>query len=433
MAPSYVFVLHSGDGYYTDDLVGNALRCLHAVQRSVRAASPDFVPTTAVLFADPHRGIECVYSSAVPDRNHSLDRVAATHPSLTDAAGAVFSSEEGQTAEQQMSSFAQLFRLRSHQLLQDAVLQAAQAHNNTVATEATVKASSSPVKGFKSLTTEVSSSTATAAVDMWGSLAGALLAATCFLRAHPSSAFRVASAEEGDASKASAGTAAQQEAGAGNGTGHAGPPPPPPRSAGSVVVFSDADVGGAAPPPYSAECALAVAAVTASKMGVPVSCFGGAVATAAETAATNRLTALAASLGGVCAARFRLQDLGQLLDGASAAATRVGTGVRQRRDRIASQYIVGPTMLPLTPSESAGAQGGAVLPAASPPSKRSRTESGGAPCVSHMGWLCPSCMAVVHRHLGDSSAAPATEDSAGGGGGGADHQVGPPCPYCRDV
>ncbi|CAJ1991839.1 hypothetical protein conserved [Leishmania donovani] len=444
MPSSYVCVLHSSNGYYTDDLVGNALRCVHALQCSLRAGAPDFIPSIAVFFADPHRGVKCVYSSAVPDRNHALDRVGATYPVLSDATGSVFSPDEdggggwrgGDTAERTVA-FAQLFRLRSPQILQQAILSAVQEHNSTVPT-AGAKADASSVKGFSetSPAPSASASPSSDATSMWSSLAGALLASLCYLRAHPSSAFRAADRDEADGE---AGEAPGEAAAGDSSSSDAVNSAPPPRSAGSVLVFSDAKA--AAVPPYSAECALAMTAVTASKMGVTVSCFGEAVLHTDST--ENRLVALASSLGGFCAGRFSLHDLGHLLDGASAAVSLIGNRPRQRRDRIASQYVVGPTMLPQTPLRKRRAVDAALAESSTADFEKATTEKADTAVsfgakddehASYLGWLCPSCMAVIYRPstevAGATTSDSRTED---GGGSGTDQGMGPRCPYCSKV
>ncbi|KAK7201999.1 hypothetical protein NESM_000268000 [Novymonas esmeraldas] len=425
MPSPYVCILHSSSGSYTDDLVGNALQCLSAMQRSVRAGAPDFVPAIAVYFADPHTGTNCVFSSALPDSNHAMeDRVGGVCPALADSTGSVFQTEEGEEgpratgAAERTVAFAQLFRFRSPRLLQQAVLRAAQEYNTRASSAA---AAPRPVSGKSTETppTAALESPLPEAPNVWGSLAGALLAALCFLRAHSSSAFHVAAAEstedEPDVASSSL-----------------------PRSAGGILVFSDARAP--APPTYSAECAFAVAAVTASKMGVTVSCFGDAVLDA--DASESRLVAVASSLGGCCAARFTLPDLGYVLDGASAAAGVVGRHARQKRDRIASQYVVAPAMLPQVPRceppPPLDSSAAASLEDFAVSGKRARTESAAGGAVpdgvgkercSYLGWLCPSCMAVIYRgptELTDTAASdPSAED-----GGVADHTAAPSCPYC---
>ncbi|CAG9580427.1 conserved hypothetical protein [Leishmania major strain Friedlin] len=444
MPSSYVCILHSSNGHYTDNLVGNALRCVHALQCSVRTGAPDFIPSIAVFFADPHRGAKCVYSSAVPDRNHALDRLGATYPVLSDATGSVFSPEEdgggggtgGGTAERTVA-FAQLFRLRSPQILQQAILRAAQEHNSTVPT-AGARVDASSVKEFRETSTAPSASASPSpdAPNMWSSLAGALLASLCYLRAHSSSAFRAANRDEADAEAGEApGEAASGDSSSSDAVNFA----PPPRSAGSVLVFSDAKA--AAVPPYSAECALAMAAVTASKMGVTVSCFGEAVVHTDST--ENRLVALACSLGGFCAGRFSLHDLGHLLDGASAAVSLIGSRARQRRDRIASQYVVGPTMLPQAPLRKRRAVAAALAEDSTVDFKRATTEEVDTAVAldakddehaSYLGWLCPSCMAVIYRPSTEV-AVTTTSDSRteDGGGSGMGQAMGPRCPYCSKV
>ncbi|CAJ1034287.1 hypothetical protein NXY56_005884 [Leishmania guyanensis] len=441
MPSSYVCLLHSSNGCYTDDLVGNALRCVHAVQSSVRASAPDFIPLIAVFFADPYRGTKCVYSSAVPDRNHALDRVGATYPALSDATGSVFSPEgdggdggtESDAAERTLA-FAQLFRFRSPLILQQAVLRAAQEHNNTMLT-ASAKDDASSVKGFRepSAAASASASLSSDATNMWSSLAGALLASLCYLRAHPSTAFRAAARDE--AENGAGETPAEAAAGDSTSSGDVNSAPPP-RSAGSILVFSDASATEV--PPYSAECALAVAAMTASKMGVTVSCFGEAVLQTDLT--ENRLVALASSLGGFCAARFSFHDLGHLLDGASAAMSLIGGRARQRRDRIASQYVVGPTMLPLVPPRVCRAADVASTEDSMLDLKKARTENADTAIAprakdseypSYLGWLCPSCMAVIYRSSTEITTSDARPED--GGGRGTGQAMGPRCSYCCKV
>ncbi|KAG5496350.1 hypothetical protein JKF63_02652 [Porcisia hertigi] len=437
MPNSYVWILHSSSGYYTDELVGNALRCVHAVQCSVRAGAPDFIPSIAIFLADPSRGIQCVYSSAVPDRNHTLERVGATYPPLSDTTGLVFAPEEnggeggrvGSGSSERTLAFAQLFRLRSSLLLQQAVLRAVEDHHRTMPS-----ASGSADASFMNRPNDLSIAASPSApspsdpANMWGSLAGALLAALCYLRAHPSSAFHATNGDKTDAAVGEQpGEAALGESVSRGGVNSS----PLPRSAGSVLVFSDAKAAPA--PSYSAECALAMTAVTASKMGVTVSCFGEAVLPI--DSAENRLVALASSLGGLCADRFSLKDLGHLLDGASAAVSLIGSQARQRRDRIASQYVVGPTMLPLVPRRERSPAEDSALDF-----KKVRIDNvdittasvkRGSGHTSYLGWLCPSCMAVMHRSSAEvtgvmPSDAP-TEDS---GGSGTVRAVAPRCPYC---
>ncbi|KAG5470695.1 hypothetical protein LSCM1_01941 [Leishmania martiniquensis] len=442
MSSSYVCILHSSSGYYTDELVGSALRCVHAVQCSVRAGAPDFIPSIAVFFADPYRGIECVYSSAVPDRNHALDKVGATYPALADATGSVFSLDEeggdgraGDGIAERAVAFAQLFRLRSPLLLQQAVLRAAQEYNSTLPT-AGATADASSVKGPRepSNAAPAFASLSSDATNMWSSLAGALLASLCYLRAHPSSAFRAATRDEtdGEAREAPVETASLDSTSTG-----AVNCAPPPRSAGNVLVFSDAKPDVA--PLYSAECALAVAAVTASKMGVVVSCFGEAVQ---ETESReNRLVALASSLGGFCGGRFSLHDLGHLLDGPNVAVSLTGSGARQRRDRIASQYVVGPTMLPQVSPQVRRTADADSAKDSTPGLKKARAEavdmavaSGtkGGDQASYLGWLCPSCMAVIYRPSKEATGRTFVCDCAeAGSGSGATQAVNPRCPYCR--
>lgn len=424
MPSSYVCVLHSGNGFYTDALVGNALRCLHAVQGSVRANAPDFIPSIAVFLADPQSGARCIYSSVVPDRNHALDRVAATYPPLADASGNVFALDDGaaETQAERTTAFAQLFRLRSPQFLQQAVLLAVQKQNATAPISTGVEH-----EGFAS----VASSTPSYVLppldgdDTWGSLAGALLACLCYLRAHASSAVASSGVDDADVDASDV-----QDDLEGNVSGKGAPSS---YNSSKVMVFSDAGTKEA--PSYSAECALAVAAVTASKMGVVVSCFGDAVVQAAST--ENRLVGLASSLGGFCAARFTLADLGQLLDGES-GLTKGSTGnrTRQKRDRIASQFVVGPTMLPRVPAPSSTIKNAS----GESPVKKEKKDIGavGAAAArerfSHLGWLCPSCMAILYRspgELSDSSLLSSSrlinhppED------GGAEQELSGRCPYC---
>lgn len=428
MPSTYVCVLHSGNGFYTDTLVGNALQCLHAVQRSVRATAPDFIPSIAVFLADPQNGARCVFSSVVPDRNHALDRVAATYPPLADANGALFAFDDDSTGgcgedgkvREKTTAFAQLFRLRSPLLLQQSVLRAVRVQNAKAPTSAGVAH-----EGFVNMTASASPSTISAendSEDAWGPLAGALLASLCYLRAHPSSAMAEAGADDTETN------ASDAPDGLVEGGAHAA------RSAGRIFVFSDACAMAA--PSYSAECALAMGVVTASKMGVVVSCFGDAVVQ--RDATENRLVGLASSLGGFCAARFTLADLGQLLDGESAATDggdTAGSRARQKRDRITSQYVVGPTMLPRT----------ALTPSAlektslDVPMKSAKVEeadgSGDRAAAaheqaSHLGWLCPSCMAIIYRSPRELPEATGTSNSRGEDGG-EEQGLEVKCPYCH--
>ncbi|KAL7699843.1 hypothetical protein N2W54_002801 [Lotmaria passim] len=402
MPASHVCILHSGNGFYTDALLGNALQCLHAVQCSVRAASPDFIPSIAVFLADPQGGARCIYSSAVPDRNHALDRVAATYPPLADANGAVFSLDDG-AAEQhaeRSTAFAQLFRLRSPLFLQQTVLQAVKAQNASAPTSTGVAH-----EGFASVTTSASPSTTPAAseADVWGSLAGALLASLCYLRAHHGCTAATAEAvddTDGDADDGVRDAASDAIA-------H------PYRNLGRILIFSDARAGAA--PSYSAECALAMSVVAASKLGIVVSCFGDAVVQADTT--ENRLVALASSLGGFCAARFSLAHLGQLLDGESERIrSSDGSRSRQKRDRVTSQYVVGPTMLPRVRLPAATSNRTSPDFPAKKERKDGEAEGVTLACerASHLGWLCPSCMAIIYRsprELPDSSST-ATPETA---------------------
>ncbi|KPI90124.1 hypothetical protein ABL78_0769 [Leptomonas seymouri] len=386
MSSSVVCILHSANGFYSESLVGNALQCLHAVQCSVRASAPDFIPPMAVFLADPENGAKCIYSSVVPDRNHALDCVAATYPPLVGANGTPFSLDDGAEASkaEKTTAFAQLFRLRSPCFLQQSVLQAVQKLNASAPTSAGVEH-----EGFASIASSTSPSVARTAgdVDMWGSLAGALLASLCYIRAHPSGAVTRVGLDDTDAD-------------ADDATGDAVGRAPeegsrPPRSTSKVLVFSNARAG--AVPSYSAECGLAMAVTTASKMGVVVSCFGDAVVQTDST--ENRLVALASSLGGFCAARFTLADLGQLLDGKSRMTeSNGGSRSRQKRDRIASQYVVGPTMLPRAPWPTSTSESTALgIPGRE--GKWTAAGDGLLACerASHLAWLCPLCMAVIHR------------------------------------
>jgi hypothetical protein len=416
MPSSYVCIIHTGNGLYTEALVGNALQCLHALQRSVRASAPDFIPSIAVFFADPQKGARCVYSSVVPDRNHALDRVAATYPPLANTNGGLFVVDDDAPEKQaeRTTAFAQLFRLRSPLLLQQSVLLAARRQNDTAAISAGVEHDDSSADATSSPSS--SSDTSMKDGDVWGSLAGALLASLCYLRAHPSSPF---AGSQGDDAEADANDATDDACYDSMN---------PSRSTSKILVFSDARAGAA--PSYSAECALAVTAVTASKMGVVVSCFGDTVAQTDVN--ENRLIGLASSLGGFCAPRFTLADLGQLLDG-ERGLTDGGSGSRSRRKRtrITSQFVIGPTMLPRTPLSPASL----VQSLSDVPTKKTRKEGGtgdGAStgeCTSHLGWLCPACMAIIYRNPREPLDSSGTADQRGDDG-----SMGPvgelKCPYC---
>ncbi|KPA84906.1 hypothetical protein ABB37_01358 [Leptomonas pyrrhocoris] len=416
MSPSVVCVLHSANECYAESLVGNALQCLHAIQRSVRVTAPDFIPSIAVFFADPQNGARCVYSSVVPDRNHALDGVAATYPPLADANGVPFSHDNGAEANQteKPTAFVQLFRLRSPLFLQQTVLQAVRKQNTSVSTSASVGAS-----------TSASPAPTARDSDIWGSLTGALLASLCYLRAHPSSAFTSVGMDDMDSV---ADDATDDAAG---GTPDEGAHPS--RGTSRILIFSDARAGAA--PSYSAECGLAMAVVTASKMGVVVSCFGDAVAQ--TDSAENRLVGLASSLGGFCAARFTLADLGQLLDGESGLTEGSGgSSSRRKRDRIASQFVVGPTMLPCHPLPTSTLENTSLDIPIETEKKEAVAVDGTSSRerASHLGWLCPSCMAIIHRsprEVPESSSGVTNQRAEDGSG--EPQSAGVRCPYCHAV
>lgn len=396
--PSFVAILHSSHGFYSDELVENALCCLSAISQSTLTAAPDFIPTMAVQLADPVRGARYIYSSAIPDRNHSLDGVSSTYPILTAP------SLIGTAETEECAALAQLFRFRSPMVFHQIVLGAVQTANNTFCHDDRA-ADAKPVHD---------------AADQgkgWMSLSGALLAALCFLHQHASHSLSCGvelGGEEGD-------DAADSTGGAGASAGARG-------GSGCILVFTDDKV--VSPLGYSTECAISTVTMMASKMGVTISCFGSATvhvggATSLSTAPTNHFMAMSASVGGMCAARFSYQHLGILLDSCSAA--KWCNTARQRRNMVASQYVVSPAMLDLD------LQGSRYLSGESAPSQKvASPPSPFASKISKLGWLCPECMGIFNRNLRDSGSAASgmTTDGEKDDSERETTLVGPPCPCC---
>lgn len=68
-----VFILHSESGNFSASLVANAIICVRAMCNTLCAHSPDFIPSCAILRADPVVGVQYIYSTGIPDGNHAIN------------------------------------------------------------------------------------------------------------------------------------------------------------------------------------------------------------------------------------------------------------------------------------------------------------------------------------------------------------------------
>lgn len=419
----FVCVLHSSDGTYSDSLVSDATGCATALSRSVASCSPDFIPMAAVLRADPAvGGVRFLYSSFVPDTNHAVEAVemvsAPFSPAFTSGGGG------GRPA-----GLVNAFRGRSGQYVNQCIVEGTRAE--AVPAPSTGDADDDGDDDDERPSKRARRQAPTAAtpapvVDPWASLAAGVLTALAFLRKHGAETQDVAAGQSSTANEgASCGGCAdgQQEQ---------------QQRRNVVVIFSDCVSRG--PLAYATECAMAVAALAASKAGTALFVVGAAVGQEQWTSAVTptsssdgngtregegedtrapgaaRLEAMAASVGGSCAARFSYALLSAMLAGqppspletSAPAAAAVMTGARSRRERIADQYVVRPTVLSrqvgYENDDAAGTAGALEQP------------------QSNVGWLCPECMAVVCRAVTEG---PGDDEADGPGSVECVY-----CPYC---
>lgn len=367
---SFICILHSGDGTYSEPLTSNAAYCTTALFQSVKASSPDFVPSVAILRADPVVGSQFLYASNVRDSNHAV-------------AGATLYQAVDQGSSTDLTAtvdFAQAFRARSVANVQHCILQGTQR--------------------------AVTATSRKDPADVWGCLCGALLTALCFAHKHDLCTVEPAAGIAGAAPSSSSAAAAEVM-----------------RSPqGVILVFSDCT--DPRPWSFSSECALATSTLTIAKCGLTVCCFGQAVSDAqAGSPGGSRLRALAASVNGVCADRFTFPHVGVLLDRCAdhryhgtdnASPSDVTATTRAKRERITEQYVVTPTVLG---QQAAPSDARETVSSGSVPEANSAVEA-----PSDFGWLCPRCMAVVYRDKADTTGANTEE--------GEEDERAPFCPYC---
>ncbi|KAG8345187.1 hypothetical protein TRVL_03984 [Trypanosoma vivax] len=304
-----VFILHSASTTYSSSVLSQAASCSAAIFSSTRVCSPDFIPTVALLRANPVEGVHYAYTSSASDGcfeagRHMADQTLTGKRSVASKCGMPSS-----------------FSGRSVIGLQRAILRC---REGCVAAE---KPS-----------------------DPWRCLAGALLAACSYIRAH---------------------TCMRDDQGQDGSTTFENQVP----AACLVAIFSD--VNDARPISFATDCSLSAAAMAATKLGITTHVFGPFLV---SSPGGSRLQALAHSTGGLYAPCFALSLVGRLLQGYAKAEVVEGergyAAWRQARERLVQHYVVQPTNLPQDPAMAS-----------------LRAESD----VSCLAWLCPNCMAVVVR------------------------------------
>ncbi|CCW60356.1 unnamed protein product [Phytomonas sp. EM1] len=343
-------VLHSRDGYYGADLVSSVVSCVTSVFYSLSALSPDFAPQIAIFRSDPVVGCHCLYRSAVPDCNHAVK----DPPTPYMAFSPTFNSYEAQ--QKQHSSvdgsnedISTVFRSRSASFLSECILL------GTRALPSRMEA------GFKT-------------ADVWSSLAGGLLTSLAFLNKHKLENYQPSRRNPIKSGNSVVLSAAHS----------------------ILLVFSDCTESSEVT--YNTECAMAVAAVTAMRLNTIVFTFGKvASGEQADLPGSSRIRAFTISTGGFCAERFHPSLIGEMLDKSFAMVFcegpihDIGDGpdlpdsLRGRRDQLAEAYIVAPSTMPQGPS--CGLNGTSSMTS------------------SHLAWLCPRCMTVTQRDLGEGISA----------------------------
>ncbi|EAN80552.1 hypothetical protein, conserved [Trypanosoma brucei brucei TREU927] len=313
--PSYIFILHSSGVSCDSALLSQAAHCASALFSSVRGCSSDFVPTVAVIRANPVEGVRYAYTSTVSDNRYD----SFVEDAVMQYSGNVNEADGSDRASPRFSG-------RSVVNLQRAILQCGDIR--------------------------VSDKQDAEPVGVWRCLAGAILAACCFLRSYstcPSESFDECGAEVCDAF-VPAGVA--------------------------MIIFSG--VCDTRPLSFSEECPFSAAVTAATRLRTAVHVFGPAVV---SSALGLRLQALANTTGGIWAPQFALSHVGYLME---LAVRRNGqremdsaTNSRRQRELLVERYVVPPACLPQDPAQTGVASG----------------EN-----VSYLAWLCSACLATLVRH-----------------------------------
>ncbi|CCW67753.1 unnamed protein product [Phytomonas sp. Hart1] len=340
-------VLHSSDGNY-EDLVSSVVSCITSIFYSVSALSPDFVPQIAIFRSDPLVGCHCLYRSTVSDCNHTVK--APSMPFM--AFSPTFHSYEACRQQQQHLSSDELnedlftvFRGRSASYLSECIL-----------------------LGTRALPSRMKENFNT--TDVWGSLAGGLLASLAFFNKHKLESYQPST---------------QNDTNFSNTTTSSGTRP-------ILLVFSNSTQPYEVT--YSTECAMAVAAVTATRLNTVAFAFGKAASEEqADVAGCSRVQAFAIVTGGFCAERFCPSLIGGMLDKSfsivfderSMHNVREGSdlthSLRGKRDQMAKAYVVAPPTMPQCPQSGLNRESSTIS--------------------SHLAWLCPRCMTITYRASGE--------------------------------
>ncbi|RNF10964.1 hypothetical protein TraAM80_01229 [Trypanosoma rangeli] len=290
-----VCILHSSGVLCSPELLTQAAYGVSAMFHSVQVGSADFIPSVALLRANPAEGARYAYTSCVSDAPHDAEedddeRRGVSRPTNSDA--------------ERRLGLAAFFRGRSAFRLRRAILRCGHAAE------------------------EKCENGVNDTVDVWRCLAGALLTACGFLRA------RVVG-------KATSDTAALDFATA-------------PSTQGYLMVFSD--VCDTPALSFAAECSFSAAALALTRLHTTVHVFGRATL---SRAVGDRLQALAHSTGGLCAPQFSLSYVGYMLDRTAAETTSQDDNAvdRQVRERLVERYVVQPVNLPQEPNVMLTADG----------------------------------------------------------------------------
>ncbi|ORC87370.1 uncharacterized protein TM35_000221690 [Trypanosoma theileri] len=357
---SCVCILHSTGASCSRELISQAVYGTSAVFHSVINSSPDFIPSVAVLRANPIEGVRYAYTSCANDAPHETEKEGET--------------EEDQEEERENSDRRKMRRIDREMSAVTTETELSSKNNDAQPHSLMEIFGGRSALGLqRAIMRCVDDADKSGCVrddtDRWACLAGALLTSCCFLRA------RITQDEMGD--DVTPGSNNNNNTNTNNNNddsnknkNNTGVP----SRGGCIMVFSDVCDTHALS--FATECAFSAAAVATTKLHAAVHVFGPATQ---SSSVARRLQALANATGGVCAPAFAFAHVGRLLTSDISAMT-----TRQLRERLVEQYVVQPFNLPR--------DAGSVA----------ETHDGNA---SSLAWLCPACMAVVVRRAVESGSA----------------------------
>ncbi|EKF32756.1 hypothetical protein MOQ_003393 [Trypanosoma cruzi marinkellei] len=281
-----VCILHSSGVSCSPELLSQAAYGVSAMFHSLQTCSADFIPSVAVLHANPIEGVRYAYTSCVNDVSHDAEA----------------EDEDNGAAEQvrndalRKPGLAARFRGRSVLCLQQAILRCDVAGDNT------------KNEGSKN-------------VDVWRCFTGALLTACGFLRA------RVVGNTPSEAASIGSTTA--------------------PSARGYLMVFSD--VCDAPALSFASECSFSAAALLLARLHATVHAFGRATLCSVVGSRLQALTrstgGLCASQFALSHVGYMLDG-----DVAETLPHDDNVTDRQAQERLVERYVVRPVNLPQGPS-----------------------------------------------------------------------------------